>query len=332
MKTKIIFFLLSIILFTTIFYFYEVSVFVLSSNILLAVNVIDFDNDGLSDIEEIRIYHTNPKVADSDNDGYLDGEEVKNNYDPLQRGKRIVRNLEREKEFVQNWQGFDGRLPIPIEVNAVIYNERKIELEKQFIGEFTKKCPRLPTDKEIISSVYGPDGLLQNLDSDNDGLIDNWELKLGLSPVDKDFDKDGYLDGEEVKWGFDPKSSYPKKVEKVIKVNLREQKLAYYFNGIKLEEFLISSGIRSLPTPRGKFEVLAKIPVKTYGGRGYNFYYPNTKWNLHFTTNNLRYYIHGTYWHSNFGRPRSHGCINVSYKTMERLYEWAQIGTKVEIE
>ncbi len=325
MKIKIIFFL-----FATIFC--GVGVFVLSSNILSAINVVDFDNDGLSDIEEIRIYHTNPRVADSDNDGYLDGEEVRNNYNPLQKRERIVRNLEREKEFVQNWQGFDGRLPILAEANAVVYNKRKIDLEKQFIKEFIKKHPRLPVDKEIISGVYGPNGLLQNLDFDNDGLIDNWEVKLGLSPIDKDFDNDGYLDGEEVKWGFDPKSPYPRGVEKIIKVNLKEQKLAYYFDGIKLEEFLISSGVRSLPTPRGKFKVLAKVPVKTYGGRGYNFYYPNTKWNLHFTTRSLRYFIHGAYWHSDFGRPRSHGCVNVSYKNMKRLYEWAQVGTKVEIE
>lgn len=325
MKTKIIFFL-----FITIFY--GVVVFVLSSNILSATNVVDLDNDGLSDIEEIRIYHTDPTVADSDNDGYLDGEEVRNNYDPLQKGKRIVRNLEREKEFVLNWQGFDGRLPIPVEVNAVVYGKRKIDLEKQFIREFIKKYLRLPVDKEIISGVYGPSGLVQNLDFDNDGLIDDWELKLGSSLIDRDFDNDGYLDGEEIKWGFDLKSPYPRRVEKIIKVNLKEQKLTYYFDGIKLEEFLISSGVRSLPTPRGKFKILAKVPVKTYGGRGYNFYYPNTKWNLHFTTGNLRYYIHGAYWHNDFGRSRSHGCVNVSYKNMERLYEWAQVGTKVEIE
>lgn len=36
----------------------------------------DSDNDGLSDYEEINLYHTLPNVADSDKDGMNDGEEV----------------------------------------------------------------------------------------------------------------------------------------------------------------------------------------------------------------------------------------------------------------
>jgi len=51
------------------------------------LNVIDTDNDGLSDYEEIKIYHTNPLNADSDGDGYLDGAEIKNGYNPNGPGK-----------------------------------------------------------------------------------------------------------------------------------------------------------------------------------------------------------------------------------------------------
>ena len=84
-----------------------------------------------------------------------------------------------------------------------------------------------------------------------------------------------------------------------------------------------------MPTPVGSFTVLDKVPSKNYGGT--NFSYPNTKWNLHFTTQGLRYYIHGAYWHNKFGQPMSHGCVNVSYGNMERLYNFAQAGTSVEI-
>lgn len=51
------------------------------------INVIDTDNDGLSDYEEVKIYHTNPLSADTDGDGYLDGSEVKNGYNPNGAGK-----------------------------------------------------------------------------------------------------------------------------------------------------------------------------------------------------------------------------------------------------
>ena len=37
-------------------------------------------------------------------------------------------------------------------------------------------------------------------------------------------------------------------------------------------------------------------------------------------------------WHHNFGRPMSHGCVNVSYEDMEKLYNWAEEGTRIIIE
>jgi len=51
------------------------------------LNVIDTDNDGLSDYEEVKIYRTNPLSADSDGDGYLDGAEIKSGYNPNGPGK-----------------------------------------------------------------------------------------------------------------------------------------------------------------------------------------------------------------------------------------------------
>ncbi len=43
----------------------------------------DSDGDGLTNIDEVNIYYTDPNNADSDYDGYLDGEEVEAGYDPL---------------------------------------------------------------------------------------------------------------------------------------------------------------------------------------------------------------------------------------------------------
>ncbi|MCB0137619.1 MAG: L,D-transpeptidase, partial [Caldilineaceae bacterium] len=35
------------------------------------------------------------------------------------------------------------------------------------------------------------------------------------------------------------------------------------------------------------------------------------------------YGFHGTYWHSNFGQPMSHGCVNMTNADAKWLYEWA---------
>ena len=50
-------------------------------------NLIDTDNDGLSDYEEVKIYSINPLLPDTDGDSYLDGAEVKGSYNPNGTGK-----------------------------------------------------------------------------------------------------------------------------------------------------------------------------------------------------------------------------------------------------
>jgi Bacterial TSP3 repeat len=47
----------------------------------------DTDNDGLTDYQEVKIYHTDPNKADTDGDGYSDGQEVQSGYNPLGPGK-----------------------------------------------------------------------------------------------------------------------------------------------------------------------------------------------------------------------------------------------------
>lgn len=185
-----------------------------------------------------------------------------------------------------------------------------------------------------ISTDYSPRHAdkkkLIQVDSDKDYLNDKWELTLGTGLMNPDTDGDLYLDGTEVAASYDPQNPAQVKLEKLIKVNLKNQHLDYYFDGHLFGSFAISSGVASMPTPVGEFTILDKVPVKHYGGTGFD--YPNTKWNLHFTTKTYRYYIHGAYWHNNFGHPMSHGCVNVSYENMEALYWWAQIGTKVIID
>lgn len=170
------------------------------------------------------------------------------------------------------------------------------------------------------------------LDTDKDYLADDWEKILGTDSANPDSDGDKFLDGTEVAAGFDPLTAGNNKLEKLIEIDLKKQQLTYWFGGKQLAQFLISGGLKYLPTPRGQFTVLAKEDLRTYGGRGYNFYYPKTKWNLLFKRGTkLNYYIHGAYWHNKFGQPMSHGCVNVSYQNMERLYWFAQLGTRVVI-
>ena len=113
---------------------------------------------------------------------------------------------------------------------------------------------------------------------------------------------------------------------KRIEVDLSDQRLTYFYEGEQVGSFLISSGLAGTPTPVGTFYIQAKRPFVDYIGTNYS--YLKTKWNLQFKP---RYYIHGAFWHNNFGTPMSHGCVNVSYANMESLYAFTDLGTPVII-
>jgi hypothetical protein len=173
---------------------------------------------------------------------------------------------------------------------------------------------------------------MKQADTDGDGLNDAWEIKLGTNLMVRDSDGDGYLDSTEVYHGFSPTNTEAVLIDKKIIVSDEALNLKFYFGDIMLSDLPVSTGKKSTPTPKGEFEILARVPVKHYGGEGFDFSYPNTKWNLHFTTDYWRYYIHSAYWHDNFGeQPVSGGCINVREEDMEDLYNFANEGTKVII-
>ena len=53
-------------------------------------STVDTDHDGLTDYQEVHVYHTDPLKADTDGDGYNDGDEVKNGFNPLGPGKLLT--------------------------------------------------------------------------------------------------------------------------------------------------------------------------------------------------------------------------------------------------
>ncbi|KKP33488.1 MAG: hypothetical protein UR20_C0008G0008 [Candidatus Woesebacteria bacterium GW2011_GWE2_31_6] len=64
------------------------------------------------------------------------------------------------------------------------------------------------------------------------------------------------------------------------------------------------------------------------GKKEINTYYflPNVPFVMFFANDIVPSYkgfgIHGTYWHSNFGHPMSHGCINMKTEEAGLIYNW----------
>ncbi|MFA4844997.1 MAG: L,D-transpeptidase [Patescibacteria group bacterium] len=117
-----------------------------------------------------------------------------------------------------------------------------------------------------------------------------------------------------------------------IVVDISEQRLYAWENGILQNSFLISSGLNNT-TPLGNHVILAKVPLVHYAW----FYGSDSPYNydLGWVPYNLRFYphiyIHYAPWHNNFGHQMSRGCVNVSLEDMKWLYEWAQVATPVEV-
>ncbi len=113
---------------------------------------------------------------------------------------------------------------------------------------------------------------------------------------------------------------------KYIEIVLSKQTLYAFESTNLVSSFAISSGLPATPTPQGMFSVYSKSRSVLMAGPGY--YLPGVEWVNRFSG---PYSIHGTYWHSNFGHPMSHGCVNATNGNAAFIYGWAPIGTPVYV-
>ena len=116
---------------------------------------------------------------------------------------------------------------------------------------------------------------------------------------------------------------------KHIYVDLSKQRL-YAYEGNKLVySFLVSTGLWNR-TPTGDFKIWTKLRYTRMSGgnvaTGTYYDLPNVPYVMFFYNDQIEkglgYSVHGTYWHSNFGHPMSHGCINMKTEEAGLLYNW----------
>ena len=114
--------------------------------------------------------------------------------------------------------------------------------------------------------------------------------------------------------------------ERWIDVDLSEQTLTAYENGVAVHTMLISSGLPATPTPTGQFRIWIKFRYDDMSGEGY--YIEDVPYVMYFYKG---YGLHGVTWHGNFGHPMSHGCINLPTEEAGWLFGWADVGTLVNV-
>ena len=152
--------------------------------------------------------------------------------------------------------------------------------------------------------VPGPTEALDTLVME---IVDNSVMDQTVSPEEVQYAADGNDD----RW---------------IDVNLSEQRVYVYEGDVVVNSFLVSTGLPETPTVTGQYRIRIKVRMQDMSGPGY--YLRDVPYVMYFYD---EYGFHGTYWHNNFGSPMSRGCVNLTIDDAAWLYNWASIGTLVNV-
>ena len=121
---------------------------------------------------------------------------------------------------------------------------------------------------------------------------------------------------------------------KRIELSLARQEVIAFENEREVLRARVSTGVPSsgptpngIPTttPSGRFHIDIKTPLRHMGDGGVTsdleaYELPGVPWVAFFHSTGVAF--HGTYWHTDFGRPRSHGCVNMRTDEARWLYRW----------
>ena len=107
-------------------------------------------------------------------------------------------------------------------------------------------------------------------------------------------------------------------------VDLTQQIFAAYEGDRLVYAGLVSSGLSRWPTRVGLNQVWERRELTPMEGgvEGDDYYFiDDVPHNLFFDGEIA---LHGAPWHDDFGRPKSHGCVNMAPYTAEWVYNWSE--------
>ncbi|MBI3761691.1 MAG: L,D-transpeptidase [Chloroflexi bacterium] len=116
----------------------------------------------------------------------------------------------------------------------------------------------------------------------------------------------------------------PEIEDKRVEVDLSRQTVMCYANGQPVMTTRVATGLPQFATPRGDWKVRRKRPSRHMLGQDDpaadpDYDLPGVPWVSYFMGGIS---FHGTYWHNDYGAPRSHGCVNMTPQAAKWLYRW----------
>lgn len=110
--------------------------------------------------------------------------------------------------------------------------------------------------------------------------------------------------------------------ERWIDVDLSEQTLVAYEGARPVFATLVSTGKQGHATPTGAYRIHSKYvscDMSETTDVDEPYLIEDVPWTMYF---HLAIALHGAFWHSQFGRERSHGCVNLAPADARRLFWW----------
>jgi hypothetical protein len=100
-----------------------------------------------------------------------------------------------------------------------------------------------------------------------------------------------------------------------------------YEDGKALYSAMAIHGIGGWETPLGTYSLLRRVANERMRGPGWDV--SNVLFTQYFTWDGAS--IHYNYWSSNWGYSGSHGCLGMNYDDSLWFWEWAAVGTPIDI-
>ena len=206
--------------------------------------------------------------------------------------------------------------------------------EDGLIWKKTNKNPEWLGKEDLAAAVFKDriwitGGMDRNWEWQNDVWYSESYFGSVFNPENASFSMEA-IDSNGVAVGSNRASEFTE--GKTIEVNIAEQKMRTFENGNLLNEFTISTGKDSSPTPEGSYSVLSK----------HETVYSNLAgcWLPHwvgFTSDGLYGFhelplcnqeIRGE---EDLGKPASLGCVRMAKSDSEIFYGWVEVGTPIKI-
>lgn len=163
-----------------------------------------------------------------------------------------------------------------------------------------------------------------------DVVVNRTEKSIWYKIYDRQLQESFYVAAHEMRLvasaELDPLSPEVPEKDKHIYVDLENQFVTAFEGEKAVLAVRCATGAKGTETPVGEFRTYHKGPsihmTNQGDGTANTYNLPGVPWVSFFTGTGVAF--HGTYWHNNYGRPSSRGCVNLTQDDAKFIYRWTR--------